>query len=146
MKKKYTYFLLVILVFLVGCTTDKIVEEKIQDNSITVTGPDSEIIERSETLSDVIVDLYGIDDATTIIFNDTAIIGLKVAYDEELDENISDIVKNAVLIEDPNINQVLLTDKDRVFNEINSVVNELLQGKSYDTLVEDINKIKNKIK
>jgi len=146
MRKKYICFLLLILVFLVGCTTEKIVEDKVQDNTITVTGPDSEIIERSETLSDVIVDLYGIDDATTIIFNDTAIIGLKVAYEEALDENISDIVKNTVLIEDPNINQVLLTDKDRIFSEINSVVNELLQGKSYDSLVVDINKIKNKIK
>ena len=143
MTNKKMYLILVVIVILSGCTSNKTNEEL--DNSITVSGMDGEIIERSEYISDIIVELYGIDDATTIILNDTALIGLKIAYDQELTEETVDVIKSMVIEEDSYINDVRITNKEKLFGEINNVVNDLLQGKTYDSLVNDINKIKNKI-
>lgn len=143
MKNKKVYLILLIIFILSGCTSNNVNEEL--DNSVTVGGMDGEIIERSEFISDIVVELYGIDDATTIILNDTALIGLKIAYDQELTEETIGVIKSMVIEEDPYITEVRITNKEKLFSEINNVVNDLLQGKSYDSLVNDINKIKNKI-
>lgn len=143
MKNKKVYLILLVIVVLSGCTSNNVNEEL--DNSVSVGGMDGEIIERSEFISDIVVELYGIDDATTIILNDTALIGLKIAYDQELTGETIEVIKSMVIEEDPYITEVIITNKDKQFSEINNVVNDLLQGKSYDSLVNDINKIKNKI-
>lgn len=148
MKRKKIYLITVICLILSGCTTNSIIEkpeDNMEDNIITVIGSDSEIIERSETISDIIVDLYGIDDATTIILNHSAIIGLKISYDQKLTADTIDIIESKVKDQDKYITEVLVTDKEKLFAEINNIVNELLQGKSYDSLIDEINKIKNKI-
>jgi len=148
MKRKISYLIISICLVLTGCTTNNIIEkteDNIEDNIVTVIGPDGEIIERSETISDIVVDLYGIDDATTIILNQSAIIGLKISYDQKLIADTIDIIESKVKDQDKYITEVLITDKEKLFAEINNIVNELLQGKSFDSLVDDINKIKNKI-
>lgn len=143
MKNKKVYLILLVIFILNGCTSNNVNEEL--DNSVTVGGMDGEIIERSEFISDIVVELYGIDDATTIILNDTALIGLKIAYDQDLTTETIGVIKSMVIEEDPYITEVRITSKEKLFSEINNVVNDLLQGKSYDSLVNDINKIKNKI-
>lgn len=148
MKRKKIYLITVICLILSGCTTNSIIEkpeDNMEDNIITVISSDGEIIERSETISDIIVDLYGIDDATTIILNHSAIIGLKISYDQKLTADTIDIIESKVKDQDKYITEVLVTDKEKLFAEINNIVNELLQGKSYDSLIDEINKIKNKI-
>ena len=95
MKKKILVLSLSLCILLVGCTTEDTVEESqentVQDSSVPVGGGDNEVLERSETLSDIIVETYGIDDATTIILNDTAIIGVRISYDQELTDEIVEI-------------------------------------------------------
>lgn len=146
MKPKLLYFLILIMLILNGCTPD-VSEEIVQEPlAITVDGADREIIERSETLSDVVVELYGIDDATSIILNDVAIIGVKVAYEEKLKDETRAIIEESVKNQDSGIDQVVITDKARLFNEINDIVTEVLQGKSFDNYVNDINNIKNRIR
>lgn len=143
MKNKKIYLVLILMLILGGCTPNKLNEES--DNLVSVGGEDAEIIERSEYISDIVVELYGIDDATTIILNETALIGLKTSYDQELTEDKVEVIKSMVIEEDPYITEVRITKADKLFSEINNIVNDLLQGKSYDSLVDEINKIKNKI-
>lgn len=147
MKRRFVYVILVLLIILSSCTSEKTIEESKEKNiAITVGGSDSEILERSENISDIIVELYGIDDATTVILNNTAIIGLKIAYDQKLTDETIEIIKEKVVSYDDSLTEVLITDKEKVFSEISDIVYDLLQGKSYDSLVDEINSIQNKIK
>ena len=144
MKKRFIYLGLSVFILLSGCTGNQAMDET-DHSSITVIGADSEIIERSETISDIVVDLYGIDDATTIILNDIALIAVKIAYDQKLTDETIKTIESVVSTDDSNIKEILITDKAKIFSDIDNILSELLQGKTYDSLVDEINKIKNKI-
>ncbi|NLL81589.1 MAG: hypothetical protein GX231_04685 [Tissierellia bacterium] len=150
MKGKPIFMLLLVSILLIGCTKQNSIDESeekpVEEISIAVTGSDNEIIERSETISDIVVELYGIDDATTIILNDRAIIGVKVSDDQELTKETLEIIEEKVLGYDNKIADLLITDEDRIFADISDVIYDLLQGKSYDSQVKRINNIMNKIK
>lgn len=145
MKHKLLYLLLLVMIILNGCTQEpnEVVEEPI---AITVGAADREIIERSESISDIIVDLYGIDDATTIILNDDAIIGVKIAYDEKLSDDYRAKIEEAVKNYDNGIAKIVITDKSKLFDEINDVITDVLQGKPYENYINAINNIKNRIR
>ena len=145
MKKNITYLFILVSVLLFGCTQNNLDGEIENEKIDTVMSLDGEIVERSEKISDLVVELYGVDDATTIILEDAAIIGVKIAYEEKLTEKLNSTIEKTVLDEAPGINDVLITDKSNIFSEINNLVAELLQGESYDSLVNEIAKIKNKI-
>ena len=75
---KYILMILIIMVIPMGCKVNQEIseEEKTEDEiSIDVGGKDYDILNRSENLSDIVVDLYGIDNATSIIFNDLVVLG-----------------------------------------------------------------------
>ncbi len=70
---------------------------------------------RSENLSDVVVDLYGIDNATSIIFNDLVVIGVEMARDSVLTDDVREMIISTVLDNDTMIRQVLITDNKKSF-------------------------------
>lgn len=142
----YLFVLVLLIVLLFGCIQTDLTDEIGNEELVNVTAIDGEIVERSEKISDLVVELYGIDDATTIIIDDTAIIGVKIAYNQKITEDLSALIKKTVLDEESDIKKVLVTDKDSIFSEINSIVTELLQGKTYDSMVNDIKKTMNKVK
>jgi YhcN/YlaJ family sporulation lipoprotein len=149
MKKRLICFSIVLLILLSACTTNNQFDQSVEEEQmavIPVGGTDNEILERSENISDVVVELFGIDDATTIILNDTAIVGVKMAYDQQLTDETKLVIEDKVLSFDKNITNVLITDKDKIFSEISDIIFNLLQGKSYDNYVNQISKIMNKIK
>lgn len=149
MKVKSIFMYFLVCVLLIGCSTQNIIEKSgdnfVEDMSIPVGGADNEILERSETISDIVVELYGMDDATTIILNDTAIIGVKISYNQELTNKTTETIEQKVLDYDNQLTRVLVTNEEKNFTEISDVVYELLQGKSYDSQVNEINNIMNKI-
>lgn len=142
----YLFVLVLLIVLLFGCIQTDLTDEIGNEELVNVTAIDGEIVERSEKISDLVVELYGIDDATTIIIDDTSIIGVKIAYNQKITEDLSALIKKTVLDEESDIKKVLVTDKDSIFSEINSIVTELLQGKTYDSMVNDIKKTMNKVK
>ena len=83
--------------------------ETAEDITISVQAKDVDIIERSETISDGIVELYGIDDATTIVIGDEALVGVKIAYDEELNSDTKDMIESTVKSVDKEITNIYLT-------------------------------------
>ncbi len=146
MKQRLFIFMILILFLTTSCTTnpkDEIVDEN-AENIVTVAGESDIILERSEIISDSVVELFGIDDATAIIFNDSVLIGVKTAYNQELSNDIKELIESTVLNIDSEISEVLITSKDKIFNEIDNLILELLQGKSYDDLVDNISKVKGK--
>lgn len=145
MKRKILILIILALILSAGCTISN--ENKAtDDSSISVDGQDREIIDRSESISDIVVELYGVDDATTVIFNDRALIGVKLSYDNKLDDNIRNNVIDVVTGFDNQITEVKVTQDNKLFMQIDDIMNELILGKSYDTFVDEINKISDKIK
>ncbi len=153
MKRKIIYCIIAIFLILGCCrknevnnSKDKFYNIKMEeDNSITVQGQEVDVIERSELISDSIVELYGIDDATTIVVNDEALIGVMIAYNERLTPEIKDLIQSRVKSIDGKIKDTHITDNHKIFWDISDIVTNILQGKSYDSSLKEINKIKSKI-
>ena len=136
MKKIILIIISLLLLLQIGCTKDleqdMVGIEDADYISIEVSSEDKIIIERSEDLSDYIVELFGIDDVATIIFNDTALIGIVTAYDKDLTDDLK-------------IKEVLISDDKKIFKEIINIVNDLMNGKSYDNYVNQISKMIGKV-
>lgn len=142
MKKGILLLLILCMAIQIGCVDEKKDESKKEvELSQGVKAGDSEILERSEALSDIIVELFGIDGATTLIFNDTAIVSVIASYDQKLSDETRETIVNVVKENDELIKDVVIADDEGTFNEIESIIGELLNGKSYDNYVLDINKI-----
>lgn len=145
--KKYIIIVLALTMVLTGCAANdsQLVEEEEKNITISTVGDSKDIIERSEFLSDKVVEQYGIDDTTTIILNDTALVGVKLAYDEEIDEEVKELINNIVLDSDTLINNVKISDDKDIFHSIDDIVFNILQGKEYESLLNDINNLNNRI-
>lgn len=143
MKKNILLFLILSLVLTIGCVDEKIDEPEIgnEDSLLAVEGSDKEILERSERISDLVVELFGIDGATTLIFNDTAIVSVIISYDQKLTEEMRETIVSVVKENDKEIKDVKIAEDEKTFNEIEKILSELLKGKVYDNFVLDINKI-----
>ncbi|MDR7857175.1 YhcN/YlaJ family sporulation lipoprotein [Tissierella sp.] len=144
--KKYIILIIIALATTqVGCRTDidkEIVETKEPNtSSIQVSSEDKEIIDRSENLSDFVVELFGVDDAATIIFNDTALVTVVMAYDKELTEDTKELINDLVMEKDAGINQVLISQDEKTFFEVIEVISELMNGSPYDNHVDQISKM-----
>lgn len=149
MKKIVVFGILLSLILQIGCT--KPLEQNIEgqlevNDSIEVGGVDKEILTRSEKISDSIVELFGIDDSVTVIFNDIAVVGIVPAYDKELDQDLRESIINRVNVTDPLISQVYITVREKNVKQINEIIIGLLDGTPYDNYVQEINKIIDKVK
>lgn len=144
MKRKILILISLALIFTVSCMSNE--NDIVGDPLVSVGGQDREIVERSESISDVVVELYGIDDATTIIFNDMALIGVKLSYDNKLDDSIKNTVSTIVTGFDTQIANVKITQDNKLFRQIDDIMNELILGKSYDTFVDEISRLSGKIR
>ncbi len=157
-KKKFL-ILILIGIILTGCslggnvtekdnsTEEEIVqEEKQEEISLDVSSKDYDLLIRSEGISDAVVNLYGIDNATSIIFNDVVAVAVEMAEDNTFSEEIKQTIIATVKENDSSIREVFVTDSKDIFDEIEEVVSALLNGQSYDSQVEKINSIIEKVK
>ncbi|WP_236908551.1 YhcN/YlaJ family sporulation lipoprotein [Clostridium sp. Cult3] len=154
MKRKGIYIIRIVLIFmvfsvlLVGCkVNDDIGKEEVEDEiSIGVGGKDYDILSRSENISNIVVDLYGIDNASSIIFNDVVVVAVEMAQDTTFNDDVKEMIINAVLENDTMIRQVLITDNKKVFDQIEKIIESLMNGKNYDEHIKEINGIIERLK
>lgn len=144
--KKIILIMITLLTWIqIGCTSNlgkEIVElPEPEYTSIEVGSEDKIVIDRSEDLSDYIVELFGIDDVATIIFNDTALVGVVTSYDNELTDDLKSLINDLVMEKDTDIKHVSISSDEKIFNEIVNIVNDLMSGKSYDNYVGSISKM-----
>lgn len=144
----FIIILMLINIFLVGCGTKEQIGEKSTEEeiSMSVGGKDYDILVRSENISNIVVDLYGIDNATSIIFNDVVVVAVEMAQDTTFNDDIKEMIINTVLENDATIRQVLITENKRVFDQIENIIKSLMNGKAYDEHIKEINRIIEKMK
>ncbi len=149
---KCLLLILIPMVLVLGCTAkndeDELVEEDIEEDiTLDVSAQDREILIRSENISDMVVNLYGIDNASSIIFNDMVAIALEMAEGNTLTEDVRMMIRDTVMENDQAIKEVLITDNKKIFDQLEEIVLSLLSGeKSYDDHVVDISRIIEKLK
>lgn len=150
MKKKILIIVLLITsISLMACSNeanDREIGEGENPDLIEVNVEARELLSRSEKISNLVVELYGIDDATTIVFNDEAYLGVVMAFDQEYTEELKNLILQQVKEKDELIKNVFVTNDDKLFRQLDDVVFNLLQGESYDSQVKEINKIADKMK
>ena len=150
MKRYLLFVLTLVLVFQVGCKPaieEEIVEvEELEQSTVEVAIEDKIIIDRSEDLSDYVVELFGIDDAATIIFNDIALVSVIMAHDSELTDDTKEMINSLVLEKDEEISQVVISNDEKTFFQIVEIVGDLMNGSSYDKYVGQISKLVEKNK
>lgn len=150
MKRYILLTIIFVLLIQIGCASTP--KEEIQmvedtDNTaIEVSMEDKVIIHRSETLSDYVVELFGIDDAATIILNDKALVSVIMAYDSELDDDTENLIRDVVLENDIEIREVIVSDDEKTFFKIVEIITDLMNGISYDKYVNEISKLIEKSK
>ncbi|NLY44651.1 MAG: hypothetical protein GX053_01465 [Tissierella sp.] len=144
-KRILTVIILVIAVSLIACTNASIDNQTVEENQnlVEVNVENKELLIKSEDISDLVVELYGIDDATTIVFNNDAYVAVKMAFDQEFTEDLKDTIIYHIKEKDTQIENVSVTTNAKIFKQIDNVVFNLLQGNSYDSQVKEINKIIN---
>jgi|GEM_PF-759340 len=158
-RKNILILLLVISIILSGCSSLKnesknedMIENEMGQNeqqdeaSLDVGGKDYDLLIRSEGISDAVVNLFGVDNATSIILNDKVAVALEMADGHDFTQEVKETVINAVKEKDNTISEVLVSDDKKVFNEIESIIIALLNGKSYDEQVNKISNIMEKLK
>lgn len=148
MKKYLVIMVVVALAFQVGCEPsmeNQITLEEPEEALVEVSTEDKAIIDRSENLSDYIVELFGIDDTATIILNDTALVSVIMAYDKELTSDVKDLIRETVINMDTEIKEVLISGDEKVFFEIVDIVSSLMSGTPYDKHVGEIGKMMEKM-
>ncbi len=142
--KRYLLFVLVLsLIFQIGCKTTKnneMVNEP-DDTVVEVSMEDKVIIDRSENLADYVVELFGIDDAATIIFNDTALVSVVMAYDTSFTTDTKDLISSLVMEKDTGIKEVLVSNDEKTFFQIVEIISSLMNGSSYDNHVGEISRM-----
>ena len=69
-----------------------------------------------------------------------------LSYDKELDQELKEDIINRINETDPQIQEVNITQKDKIIKQLNEVIIGLLNGNPYDNYVEEINKIIDKVK
>ena len=136
---------------MIGCKVDdpKTKVEKVQleeDIGLEVGGKDYDILMRSENISNLVVDLYGIDNASSIIFNDIVVIAIEMESDNSFTDDVKEMIIETVLANDNGIRQVLITDDKKMFEQIEKILNGLMNGKPYDDYVKEINRLIEKLK
>ena len=77
---------------------------------------------RSENISDLVVNLYGIDNATAIILNDRVAVGLEMADGYQLTEDLKETINSTILENDSGISQVLISDNKKIFDQIEGII------------------------
>lgn len=144
--KKKILFLSLILILQLGCAKDNLEDNNEAKNiSIDTKAESMDILNKSEDISDIVVELFGIDNASTIIFNNKALISVIPAYDKELDEELRSVIEKQVLDTFSDIEEVKITDNKKIFSQTEDIIIEILQGSSYDNFVKEISGIKEKI-
>lgn len=119
--------------------------EEPDDIAVQVGAEDRVIIERSEDIADYVVELFGIDDAATIIFNDTALICVIMAYDTDLTQETRELIRDLVIEKDTAIKEVLISNDEKTFFQVVEVISNLMNGSPYDAHVGEISKLIEKV-
>lgn len=138
-----------ILISLTACTNPQPEKDKAEvehPDFIQVNVEARELLTRSEEISNMVVELYGIDDASTIIFNEDAYIAVIMAFDQEFTDELKNLIIHQAKEKDALIENIYVTNDEKIFRQIDDIVFNLLQGESYDDQVKEINKIARKIK
>ena len=143
--KKIIILIILSTILQIGCgdnSKQEMVEKEEAENiSMGVSSEDKTIIDRSEDLADYVVELFGIDDAATVILNDTALVGVVMAYDSELTEDMRNLINDLVLEKDKSIKQVSISEDEKIFNEVVDIINNLMNGAPYDKYVNAISQM-----
>ena len=149
MKKSILLILCLTTLFQTGCKNN--LEEEIadiEDNEVVieVAIEDKVVIDRSEDISDYVVELFGIDDSATIIFNDIALVSVIMAKDSDFTEDVKELITDLVMDKDKGIRNVIVSNDEKTFSKIVEIIGDLLNGVPYDNHVATISKIIDKNK
>lgn len=148
MKKSILFFLVLNIIFQLGCAVQNNVEVRDEDDNIgiaDVAAEDNEILSVSEDIADIVVELYGIDDATAILFNEDVLVGIVLAAGQDITDEIKNTIVGTVKERHPQINKVHISLNKKIFNQTEDIIMDLLQGKSYDDYVNEISKMIDKV-
>jgi YhcN/YlaJ family sporulation lipoprotein len=159
----FILFLITLLVFLllIGCRApekpdteedideqDYIAEDRdrnldMDEDIIEDRDADRQIVYRAETIADSVVNIPGIDDATSIIKDDIAIVGVIVGdiTENKLTAELKEQIINTVKRTDYEIKNVLLTEDPQLFERIDGIEQRMMRGETADKLATEINKI-----
>ncbi len=163
-KKLITFILLLmvtILLISVGCrpaekpSPDNLVQDQDEidryieeENKRRQNDEGYQQVVKAEAIADALVDQEGIYDATVVLYNGKALVGVDVAEQNEgkLSENLRDRIMNTIKTFDNEIRDVNITTNSDLFNRIDDIEQSLMKGDTKINVSKEIDAIIKKIK
>ena len=165
MKKKkciLTIFLVVLLFCTCGCGKSKKGQIPIEDtkgesdvsedtatqntdesviSEDTATQNTDDGVVRAENIADIVVDIFGVEDATALIYNENVLVGVIFSKDVESKDDTKNNILDIIKENDTDIKNIYITDDEKLFNKIDDIEQMLIRGDKVDKYSDDINKI-----
>lgn len=156
--KNIFLFLLLMLITLTGCTAaekpspdlnnmlvdqDEIDRYIIEDNERRKNDVSYQQVIKAEAIADALVREEKIYDATVVLYDDHALVGIEIVEDiqgnisKEIREKVQSIVKEM----DNKINTVTISSDDEIFNKIDKLQHSLIKGDERKNISKEIDSI-----
>ncbi|MBS4540100.1 YhcN/YlaJ family sporulation lipoprotein [Clostridium sp. D2Q-11] len=119
------------------------VDEGMEDNDMTddtEEDMDGAMNDNSEMIADSIVEMEGINDATVVVRDNTAFVGIDAAdtTDGEVSDQMRQDIETKVKEEDENITEVYISAEEDLFDRINEIAQNVRQGDPIEDFGDDL--------
>ncbi|MTI70742.1 MAG: YhcN/YlaJ family sporulation lipoprotein [Firmicutes bacterium] len=109
----------------------------------------NDLSSRAETIANSVVDLSEVNDATVVITNNTALVGVNVTGNRDmLDAEMRDRVRSVVKNVDNDIDRVVVTADTTMFDRIDNIAQNINRGRNVtdyrdeiDNMLENIDSV-----
>lgn len=146
MKRKLYLLILSTCILVTGCMIGREKEEDLNySETIDVGLVDQEILNTSEKIADSVVELYGIDNSTAIVFNEDVLVGVILGASQDMTEDMRESIRDTIKDNNPSIKNVYISLDEKIFREIDNIIIDLLNGESYESYLDKISQIFGKI-
>lgn len=139
---------------LIGCTTNttdttnKTTEntnKTTETNDNTADSKTVEEAERSKTVREKLSTVPGVKDASTVVHDNTAVVGIVYNDDVSSKEDVNKAVEDAVKQTDTKITTVKISDDTSMTDKIKKMYDDLASGKTWDDVKDQFENFKNDI-
>lgn len=117
-------------------------EEDIQGDQVTERSMAvKSLIQKNERIADSLVDIPGIDNASVLVTDGTAVVAILLDEGNEFNSDIANQIESTVKRNDDDIETIVMTTDEDTFYRVDDIEQEFMRGDSMDDYIKKVNNI-----
>ncbi len=105
----------------------------------------NDMANRAESIADNVVDISGVNDASVVLRDNTALVGVVLQGDRTMTADMREKIVNDVKRVDKDIEVVKVSDSPDMFEEIDNIAQEINRGSAITDFEDDIRDLQNRM-